>query len=203
MSHKQSLKWIWMGCIGCIWFGVGCQSIPWKPYRTISPHSKQQIADPYGTILHASGGAQFRITRFIATQTLACAMLRADSKNAYAEIYINPHKARLVSGKLGIRALKSTMAAREPMYRRMVQHLYNIKDPSTVVRWSKYYFPKGTIKGGKSNRGMLCFQLARSAKDPERLQLGSQFRMQLTGVMVARGPVRLGWFYLGPMAKKK
>lgn len=182
---------------------TGCQSTPWKLYRTINPYSKTQLPDPYGNTLRATGGAEFKIRKFYATKLLACLVLRVESKNSFAEVFINPHKARLVAGKVGIPAMVNTMAAREPMYRKMVQHYFKIKNPNDVPRWSRYYFPTGTIKGGKAAEGMLCFQLGEKLEDPQRLTLGKKCRMQLTGVMVAKGPASLDWIYFAPMTPIK
>lgn len=178
---------------------MGCPSTPWTLYRTINPHGKTQLADPYGHTLRAAGGAEFKIRRFYVTSALACMVLQAKSSDAYAEIYIDPHKARLVVGKVGIMAMKSTQAARDPLFRRMARDYFKLRTSERVKRWSSYYFPRGQIPGKQSRTGLLCFQLSRYKDDPEALKIEGKCRMQLQGVRVAKGATTLDWLYFGPL----
>ncbi len=178
----------------------GCTTARWKLMRTVNPYLKKQPANPYEYSIRV-GGARLQIKKFYATPTLACAALHVDNSKGYANVYIIPHKTKLVCGKTGIWALKSTAAAREPMFRHMAQDYFKLTNPKQISHWSKHYLARN-IPMRQTKQGLICFQLKRSNDDPEGLKLKGRCRLRLTDMRVASGKVRADWMHIEPLHEK-
>lgn len=186
-------------CLGLLLLSVltGCAP-PWSFMRTVNKYSKVPSKDPYAYSVSLVGGARIKLNKFYYTKQLACAVLHVDNKRGELKVYVNPNKAQFVSGKVGVWSMKSTVAARDLMYRRMAAH-YNKLDAKNVPRWSRYHFPIGTVAPKEERSGLLCFRLGKSDDDPKRILINEPLRMRLTGVLVGGGPARVGWLWLKPM----
>lgn len=181
----------------CMVFLFGCQSTPWKLMRSVNPYLKKQPAQPYAHSVRMSG-ARFQIKKFYATPMLACAAFQIDNRKGYGEIYLRPSRAKLVCQKLGIWALTSTAASREPMFRRMAQDFYNIKDASQVPRWSRLYVPR-RIPLRQVKQGLVCFQLMLRPKDPNGMKMNERCRIRFADMRLGTGKVRADWMHVEPM----
>ncbi len=168
--------------------------------RTVNPYTKQQTPEPYAQVTRIVGGAQLKVLKFYVTPKIGCAVMEVDNSRGEVPLYINPHKAQFVVGKLGIWSMKSSMAAREDVFRQMATDFYKL-DPQKVPRWSAYYFPLGTIKPKEKREGLICFQFARKDNDPKALIPNKRCRMRLTGALLGGGSVNIDWIYLEPLKK--
>ena len=193
MFQRSRLSLLFLGLLVIF----GCQSIPWKYMRSVDPYLKKQPPDPYAYSVRISG-ARFKIQKFYTTKMLACAVFQIDNRKGYGELYIKPARAKLVCGKLGIWAMTSTAAAREPMYRRMAQDFYKIKDPNRVPRWSRLYLPR-RIPLRQTKQGLVCFQLKLKEDDPNGLKLNDRCRLRFADMRLGTGKVRADWMHVEPL----
>ncbi|MCB9643138.1 MAG: hypothetical protein H6728_08690 [Myxococcales bacterium] len=151
------------------------------------------------------GGARIRTLRTFVDPSMFCGVFEVDNRQGEAKVYINPHRIQFVGKQLGKKkflgtwSMKRTMVAREPAFRSMVREYHKLGKTERVDYWGKYYFPVGNIKPKQRASGFICFQLARSEEDPERIVLTDRSRMRLMGVLVGGGVTPLGWYYFEPM----
>jgi hypothetical protein len=176
----------------------GCRP-QWHLMRTVDPYRKDQNPQPYAYKWSVSG-SMMQIQKFYYTPNIACAALEVDNQKGYVDIYVDPHKTKFVSGKLGLWAMKSTEAARQPIFRRMVMDFYQILAPASVGLWSKYYFPLGVIPTRQKKSGLICFHLIRDANEPQPMKIMGRSRMRLTDVRVAGGNIEVNWIWLEPIS---
>lgn len=184
-------------CLLClVLFLCQCRpGVPWKLMRTIDPYRKKQDPEPYSHQIQVTG-IRLQILKFYYTPELACVYLQADNQQGYANAYINPYKTQLVCDQLGLWALKSTAAAREPMFQRIAQNAFPQPAPTTNVRWSQRYFPHGTIPLREKRDGLICFQLKIGEQESDSVQIKHRCRIRLTDVRVAEGSVQADWIWL-------
>ena len=176
---------------------VGCQSSGWKSLRSLLPTARLQ------------GGAEFSVRKSYIGEMMWCGVFSVDNRGGETKLYIDPHKAQFVGTRLdgkkqlGIWAMKRTVAAREDEYREMVREHQKLPKGKSPASWSSAYFPIGEIRVGQEAEGFICFQLAQSPEDPERIILSKRSRVRFAEFLLGGGEAEMGWFWFHPVDGKE